>query len=383
MTLFVTTLRRRGSTRTGYSRVTWSVGWNPIQNSRFIFSRARGSNQLHLLRFLARNQLIDHVPLEFFFAVEIEAVHADADDGLTKALMEFVLNAKLMDDSLNAEAMHHVSYTVPTANSSVIVTCRVASVFNEVGLKLWEAGGLLAEYVIAHESEFHDRKVLELGAGVGFTGMVLACVCRSSRVVLTDYAPTVMQNLRYNVEINSNKFICPVEVQTLDWETWQPTDHEDDRPNILLAGDCAYDVEAFPALMHALQVFFRKGEGSTCQNPQRVAIFAATIRNRKTFQKFLDQLAVHCIDYVDITMTAKEKIGAQIFLYPNRDQIRICRLSKTVLDTPAETKWKLRDWSCDSVFLLFGLHLDQENIDNNRQPVFHQRFDPVQSLQWT
>ncbi|GMF54281.1 unnamed protein product [Phytophthora fragariaefolia] len=264
---------------------------------------------------------------------EIEAVNADVDDGLVEALMEFVLNAKLVDDSLNAEAMHHVSYTVPTADSSVVVTCRVASVFNEVGLKLWEAGWLLAEYAIAHESDFRGRKVLELGAGVGFTGMVLACVCRSSRIVLTDYAPNVMQNLRYNVEINSSKFICPVEVQTLDWETWQPTDHDDERPDVLLAGDCVYDVEAFPPMMQVLQSFLGNDEGRTEQHPQRVAIFAATIRNQKTFQTFLDQLAAHRIDYVDITALSLEEMGKPIFSYPNRDQIRLCRLSRTVSKT--------------------------------------------------
>ncbi|KAE8912505.1 hypothetical protein PF005_g3677 [Phytophthora fragariae] len=262
---------------------------------------------------------------------EIEAVCADVDDGLVGALMEFVLNNKLADDSLNSEAMHHVSYTVPTTDSSVVVTCRVASVFNEVGLKLWEAGWLLAEYAIAHESDFRGRKVLELGAGVGFTGMALACVCRSSRVVLTDYAPNVMQNLRYNVEINASKFICPIEVQTLDWDTWQPTD-QDERPDVLLAGDCAYDVEAFPPLMRVLQSFLGNGENSTEQHQQRVAIFAATIRNQKTFQEFLDQLAAHRIDYVDITVSSLEKMGEPIFSYPNREQIRICRLSRTVLE---------------------------------------------------
>ncbi|KAG3010458.1 hypothetical protein JG687_00007771 [Phytophthora cactorum] len=264
------------------------------------------------------------------FVNEIEVVHADVDDGLVEALMEFVLNSKLVDDALNSEAMHHVSYTVPTADSSVVVTCRVASVFNEVGLKLWEAGWLLAEYIIAHESEFRGRKVLELGAGVGFTGMALACVCRSSRVVLTDYAPNVMQNLRYNVEVNTSKFVCPVEVQTLDWDTWQPTDHEDERFDVLLAGDCAYDVAAFPPLMHVLQLFLGNDQGSTNRHPQRVAIFAATIRNQKTFQELLDQLAAHRIDYVDITKSSLEKMGKQLFPYPNRDQIRICRLTRTL-----------------------------------------------------
>jgi predicted nicotinamide N-methyase len=221
---------------------------------------------------------------------------------------------------------------VPTADASVVVTCRVASVFNEVGLKLWEAGWLLAEYIIAHESEFCGRKVLELGAGVGFTGMVLACVSRCRRVVLTDYAPNVMQNLRYNVEINSSKFVCPVEVQTLDWDTWLPTDHEAERPDILLAGDCVYDVAAFPPLMNVLQSFLGSETGSTSLHPQRVAIFAATIRNQKTFQEFLDQLAAHRIDYVDMTAPAMDEMGGQLFPYPNRDQIRLCRLSRAIVN---------------------------------------------------
>uniref|UniRef100_M4B848 FAM86 N-terminal domain-containing protein n=1 Tax=Hyaloperonospora arabidopsidis (strain Emoy2) TaxID=559515 RepID=M4B848_HYAAE len=272
------------------------------------------------------------------YVSEIEALKLDIEDGLVEALMEFVLNKKLLDDSLHAEAMHYVSYTVPTtSNTSVVVTCRVASLLNDVGLKLWEAGWLLAEYVIAHEYDFRNKRVLELGAGVGFTGMVLACVCRSSRVVLTDYAPNVLQNLRYNVEINSNKFICLVEVQALDWETWQPMDCDDgEHPDILLAGDCVYDVAAFPAMVHALRSFFGKDEGCEInRRSKRVAIFAATIRNQKTFQVFLDQLAQADIDYVDTTMSVQKTMEKRIFSYSNRDQIRICRLSRAVRDTSA------------------------------------------------
>ncbi|KAG7397978.1 hypothetical protein PHYBOEH_011907 [Phytophthora boehmeriae] len=264
---------------------------------------------------------------------EIEAVQGDADDELVEALMEFVLNPKMAEESLNSEAMHHVSYSIPSADSALVVTCRVASVFNEVGLKLWEAGWLLAEYAIAHESDFRGRNVLELGAGVGFSGMVLACICPANRVVLTDYAPNVMQNLRYNVEINASKFRCPVDVQTLDWDTWQPTDQDEVRPDILLAGDCVYDVASFPSLMRVLQAFLGNDSGTSSQ---RVAIFASTIRNQETFQAFLDQLAAHYIEYVDITKPALEKMGEQIYSYPNRDQIRLCRLSRSVLDVTPE-----------------------------------------------
>ncbi|RLN87227.1 hypothetical protein BBJ28_00004269 [Nothophytophthora sp. Chile5] len=262
-----------------------------------------------------------HSPL-----AEIETVQADADDSLVAALMEFVLNPKLAQDSLSAEDMHHLSYTVPVPDApSVVVTCRVASVFNEVGLKLWEAGWMLAEYVLAHDLEFRDKTVLELGAGVGFTGLVLACACRAKRVMLTDYAPNVMQNLRYNVEVNASKFRCPVEVQVLDWDTWQSDNDVDNQPDVLLAGDCVYDVDSFPSLMRVLQGFL----GS---KTQREAIFASTIRNQKTFQAFLDQLETHRILYVDITATALEAMGEQLYAYENREQIRLCRLSRSGFD---------------------------------------------------
>lgn len=88
-------------------------------------------------------------------------------------------------------------------------------------------------------------------------------------------------------------------------------------------------------MMHVLQSFLGNDEGSTEQHPQRVAIFAATIRNQKTFQAFLDLLAAHRIDYVDITAASLEKMGDPIFSYPNRDQIRMCRLSRSIL---ADTK---------------------------------------------
>ncbi|KAI9906992.1 hypothetical protein PsorP6_016334 [Peronosclerospora sorghi] len=254
-------------------------------------------------------------------ANKLEAIQAEIDDDLVTTLMDFVVTPKVLDDSIQADAMHHVSYTVPPPPSSVTVTCRVASVMNDVGLKIWEASWLLAEYIIAHPSEFHDRKVVELGAGVGFTGLVLACVCRARWLRLSDHAPAVLQNLRYNVEINAKKFKCPVDVEPLEWATWELREQDDKRPDLLLAGDCVYDIAAFPALIHALESFFGQPAHGL---PERVALFAATIRNHETFQAFLDQLAVHDIASADIILST----DTQLFSYPNRDQIRLCRLSK-------------------------------------------------------
>jgi predicted nicotinamide N-methyase len=41
------------------------------------------------------------------------------------------------------------------------------------GLRLWEAGIVLARYVIHNSQMFKDKRVLELGAGVGIAGMTV------------------------------------------------------------------------------------------------------------------------------------------------------------------------------------------------------------------
>lgn len=237
--------------------------------------------------------------------------------------MEFMLNSGRTQDALATDDMHHVSFTVGT---DAVITCRVATVFNDVGLKLWEAGWFLAEYLVSHAEEFRGKRVLELGAGVGFSGMALAAVGAPSHIVLTDYAPNVMQNLRYNVEINTDKFACPVTVQALDWDAWDPANDPSERPDVLLAGDCVYDVAAFPSLVRVLNAFLSNEAGD--DKLPRTAVFASTIRNRTTFQAFLDQLHAHGIVYVDVTDAALITMGDQRYRYDNRDQIRLCELTR-------------------------------------------------------
>lgn len=41
------------------------------------------------------------------------------------------------------------------------------------GLKLWEAGIILARYVVNNNQLFKNKRVLELGAGVGIAGMAV------------------------------------------------------------------------------------------------------------------------------------------------------------------------------------------------------------------
>jgi len=265
--------------------------------------------------------------------VDIEAHDREVADTLIEELMQCIGSGRLIIGSNDPDELYHVSYHLPdTADIDDVITCRVAGTYNEVGLKLWEAAFFLAEYVLAEKEMFHDKYVLELGAGVGFTGFVLAKCARPKHVLLTDYAPQVMQNLRYNIEINEHQFTCPVEACALDWSTYT-NDEGSKQPDILLAGDCVYDVANFPSLVQVLNLFLIPSSGidGVAGVSSRVAIFASTIRNQQTFQTFLEQLKSHRIDYADITVEALSKMTPPTFTYENKDSIRLCKLFKTSL----------------------------------------------------
>ncbi|OQS01488.1 hypothetical protein ACHHYP_00726 [Achlya hypogyna] len=251
------------------------------------------------------------------YVADAEAAGGDISDELMAELMERIASNKNLN---SLDELHHVSYRLRLdgAGRTDAITCRVATAHNEVGMKLWEAGFFLAEYALAHPNVFAHKRVIELGAGAGFTGLVLAANHPApAHVLVTDYAPEVLQNLRYNVELNAfrNMLRCSVDTAALDWTTWTWTDAA--AFDVLIAGDCVYDVASFPDLMRVLAAFLAR--------PNTSAIFASTIRNQTTFQAFLDQLHAHGIVYDEVPCDFPH-----MFTYGNRASIRLCMLTRAV-----------------------------------------------------
>jgi hypothetical protein len=79
---------------------------------------------------------------------------------------------------------------------------RVFPQHNDVSLRLWEAGGVLAEYLLTHPHHVNGKVVLETGAGVGLTGLVAARYCGATRVLMTDYSVECLLNLAHNIAVN-------------------------------------------------------------------------------------------------------------------------------------------------------------------------------------
>ncbi|CAB1350317.1 unnamed protein product, partial [Coregonus sp. 'balchen'] len=90
------------------------------------------------------------------------------------------------------------------------------------GLVTWEAALYLAEWALENTHIFTGRTVLELGSGVGFTGIAVCRSCSPSRYVFSDCHLSVLHRLRDNVQLNGldnqNSPRVSVSVEDLDWD---------------------------------------------------------------------------------------------------------------------------------------------------------------------
>jgi predicted nicotinamide N-methyase len=87
-------------------------------------------------------------------------------------------------------------------NKETLLRIRVFPYHNDVALRLWEAGACLAEFFLEHPNILARKDVIELGAGVGLTGLAIAACCKPSTVHLTDYTEQCRLNLEHNLQLN-------------------------------------------------------------------------------------------------------------------------------------------------------------------------------------
>lgn len=61
---------------------------------------------------------------------------------------------------------------------------------------------MLSDWALCNVEVFKDKKVVELGSGVGFTGITIAKYCQPRSIILSDCHEDVMNTIDKNIAIN-------------------------------------------------------------------------------------------------------------------------------------------------------------------------------------
>lgn len=147
-----------------------------------------------------------------------------------------------------------------------------------------QASLVLAEWCLQNRVIFENKSVLELGAGVGLTGITVGFKCQPSRVLLTDCHETVLETLQKNVNLNFNDK-SNVSVLNLPWEKINAEKCRDlEEIDVLIAADVVYDPCLFHPLADAIKCLLSSSGASQMY-------LACTERNESTLHYFLDVLS--------------------------------------------------------------------------------------------
>ncbi|XP_046618096.1 protein-lysine N-methyltransferase EEF2KMT [Neodiprion virginianus] len=229
------------------------------------------------------------------------------------------------DDGESSTQYRHFLYNEnPTCTNAITLQESVSIVsLGTTGLCTWQAGLGLAEWCMENKELLRGRKILELGCGVGLTGLAIIRSCAPKEYIFSDFHPAVLTMLCKNIQINfstdndslSNCYKdesninlkmhhngVNIDVRCLPWEKINdgsnktaciPVDAE-----IILAADVLYDDSCFHSLASALNHLL--GTNGT------YAVVAATIRNTDTISKFTEILGAHDLVYHEMKLPKRE-----------------------------------------------------------------------------
>ncbi|NWT69389.1 EF2KT methyltransferase, partial [Prunella himalayana] len=177
------------------------------------------------------------------------------------------------------------------------------------GLLTWEAALHLAQWALQNPSLFRGRTILELGSGIGFTGIAICKTCQPRTFIFSDCHPLVLRQLGENIQLNGftpepdvswsiqtesqgqevEGESCQnpkVIVAELDWGSVTEKQLLGLRAEVVIAADVVYDPEIIVALIGMLQKL------STCRADRTApeVFIASTIRNPDTYQLFQAEL---------------------------------------------------------------------------------------------
>ncbi|XP_058672028.1 protein-lysine N-methyltransferase EEF2KMT [Ammospiza caudacuta] len=233
---------------------------------------------------------------------KLESTAAEPLDELYEALADVLKEEE--------ESTHcYKNYLLPSGDCVSLCESTALISGGTTGLLTWEAALHLAQWALQNPSLFRGRTVLELGSGVGFTGIAICKSCQPRTFIFSDCHPRVLSQLGENLQLNG---LSPepdgtwspqtesqgqegegqscqtpkVIVAELDWGSVTEKQLLALRADVVIAADVVYDPEIIVALIGMLQ----KLSTSRADRKAPEVFIASTIRNPATYQLFQAEL---------------------------------------------------------------------------------------------
>jgi predicted nicotinamide N-methyase len=216
----------------------------------------------------------------------------------------------------SAAGVIHRTLTFPFDNDSGEISIRLQDIpldnhdFESVGAQTWGGACVLAEMIAENPHAFlprvkEDMNILELGAGTGLVSLALGQICAKrslpAKIVATDFYPSVLANLKANIQANSpTTSPSPVHI-VCDFLDWQNPPSDTPPYDIVLGADIVYDHRHAPWIKNCLRNLLRKSPS---------ALFHLVIPLRSTFSAESGTIDAVFID--DLVVQSKEEIVCDV-----------------------------------------------------------------------
>eukprot|EP01080_Neovahlkampfia_damariscottae_P011893 gene11893-5299_t len=255
--------------------------------------------QEYFFKKIYKEELVQKYPLPSRYIKRIfkkyyEEIEYKGEEGVLESLMETyfgIINSTESTNNSYSQRALEVSHRIYSYENDGDLVIRVWPEFSQVGLAMWPAGWYICELILKNREIFKNKNVLELGSGVGLTGIVLRKYCETKNIYMTDYLDTVLKNCEKNNEINNVK---DINVCKLDWEKVSKEEIENYNIDIILAADVLYDVTVIEKLTQVVFSFMNFNKSIICY-------FVVTERNEKTFEFFKLKCEENHLNVEDVT----------------------------------------------------------------------------------
>ncbi|KAJ5109740.1 hypothetical protein N7532_002385 [Penicillium argentinense] len=274
-----------------------------------------------------------------------EAITDPEEDEIHDTLMETwasLLTTPKPPALQQAQQLSKIKYTAPSPGSErTVITSESRGVIlsgGTTGNRTWEAALHLGSFLSTPPGAelVRGKRIIELGAGTGFLSLFCARHLDVKNVVCTDREMFLVENMRECVRLNNleveggGNLMVPT---IWDWGTpldLDKTELSDDSSgegemefDIALGADLIYDADIIPLLLSTVRDLFEN-------YAVKEFVIAATLRNERTFQTFLDGCETNSFNVETLTFESTPSEEQTGFFHSTSIPIHTYRITQRI-----------------------------------------------------